>query len=179
LSINKLHPLPFFYLLFCLELLIIGGLSVWGKSFVKGISIRKTILSLIFLKMIFFMSLQQIGRMTHWESQLSRMLTQTEFKREELFFGEIFVFAELAKHYLPGRHQADFQTDRDCTIDPCMKMHRALRNLLYPEISVGYNNQAPKDSIIFFYKNDYLNHIPEGYEDILSVNRTHLITKKP
>jgi hypothetical protein len=127
------------------------------------------------LGFVLFASVQQIHRHEHSVSEAARFHGKTPHEKKLLMFGKIYELSQLCKKILPGRHQGEIITDLDRSKDPYMLWFRLLDYLLYPEISLRFKNQTPKDCLILFYKENALRYIPKDYKVLIGSEDNHFI----
>ena len=160
-NINILVLYNFFLLLTIVILIFVARIK--NQKNAAPIIIR----TIVILGISLFAVIQQLSRNDYFQKEKLTFSRKTVSEKYTLLADSAYTFAEQCRLNLRGKHQGSLITDQDLGKDPYSTLHRFLSYHLYPMISLRFNNNTPKDTVILFFKNNPLHSIPESYQPLV------------
>lgn len=168
----------YFYLIF---FVIICFFSFFRKK--MSIRLSSLMITTAFIMYFVITTWQMIGQGSFLKNMMniySQKTLSEKYLASSFAIRNAYIYSQLAKKEIQGRHSAKLITDMDTSREPGMFMHRTLSYFLYPSFDIrGIRGREENPAFLIIYEKDDIFDISlDGYEIIKVFTERHAIAKK-
>ena len=141
-------------------------------------SFGKQCFFLFAISVIFVNFFQLQGHFRYFSKNYRRFHGKTLTQKKQLLFGQVFNFAQKCREKVRGTCSAVLITDHNLSETTGMKIQRYLAYHLYPIKIRKHDKKLKPDCLVYLYKHDAINEIPDGYEIRYKMNKNNILAVK-
>jgi len=164
------------FLFFSIFLAVIVNLSnsLIRKNRDLRIPLSKTIFIVGISTLLGISALQQFKRIEVFHREKHMFGGKTLEEKNIRLHGFLYRFALASNKALSLQHRAEFMSGKNIDLSLYMYFHRILSYYLYPKVSLRFQNNNPKDCIVFFFKKHPEESLPKDYQILVQTEDSSL-----